>query len=102
MQQKKIVFVDKEDQYARLVTRLRYDKITQGNFFRELVCLYVDNDKDFAKVIAKIKSKLRTMGKQKIERSQKEILAGHEIASDFALSDEDKQNIYDILEGDFE
>ena len=53
MKQKKVVFSDNENQYARLVTRLRYDKLTQGSFFRELVSLYVDNDIDFAKVIAK-------------------------------------------------
>ena len=102
MKQKKVVFSDNENQYARLVTRLRYDKLTQGSFFRELVSLYVDNDIDFAKVIAKIKLNNRTMGKKKIQKSYEEIMTGHQNKKNFALSDLDKQNIYDIIEGDFE
>jgi len=102
VKQKKVVFSDNENQYARLVTRLRYDKLTQGGFFRELVSLYVDNDIDFAKVIAKIKLNNRTMGKKKIQKSYDDIMTGQQNKKDFALSDLDKQNIYDIIEGDFE
>ena len=55
MTEKKIVFLDNDEQHARMIVRLRYDRLTQGNFFRGLVKLYVDNDLDMARVIEKIK-----------------------------------------------
>ena len=64
MTEKKIVFLDNDKQHARMIVRLRYDRLTQGNFFRGLVKLYVDNDLDMARVIEKIKIEKSTMGKK--------------------------------------
>ena len=65
MIEKKIVFLDTDDQHARMITRLRYDRLTQGNFFRGLVELYVENDIDMARIVEKIKDNKTTMGKRK-------------------------------------
>ena len=42
MRQKNIVFTDDDDQHARMILRLRYDRLTQGNFFRGIVEMYVN------------------------------------------------------------
>ena len=46
MREKNIVFTDDDDQHARMILRLRYARLTQGNFFRGIVNMYVNNDED--------------------------------------------------------
>ena len=99
---KKIVFEEEADQHARMVVRLRYDSLTQGNFFRGLVKLYVDNDLDMARVIEKIKLEKSTMGKRKRQNSRKEIEQGEQLMQDLGLSKSEKNFIYDLIEEDFE
>ena len=99
---KKIVFEDETDQHARMVVRLRYDSLTQGNFFRGLVKLYVDNDLDMARVIEKIKLEKSTMGKRKRQNSRKEIEQGEKLMEELGLSKSEKNFIYDLIEQDFE
>lgn len=102
MRNKNVVFVEDDDQYARMLVRLRYDKLTQGNFFRGLVELYVENDLDMAKVIEKIKSTKSTMGKKKRRETIKDIELGEQMKKDFGLSDNEKNFIYDLIEEDFD
>ena len=67
MTEKKIVFLDNDEQHARMVVRLRYDRLTQGNFFRGLVKLYVNNDLDMSRVIEKIKLEKRNIYRKRLE-----------------------------------
>jgi hypothetical protein len=85
-----------------MIIRLRYDKLTQGNFFRGLVKLYVDNDLDMARVIEKVKIERSTMGKRKRAKSVKEIEQGENMMEDLGLSNNEKNFIYDLIEEDFE
>ena len=48
---KKVFFEEEDEQHARMLVRLRYDRLTQGNFFRGLVEMYVNNDLDMIKII---------------------------------------------------
>tara|TARA_Y100000289_G_scaffold65998_1_gene81008 strand:+ start:6403 stop:6711 length:309 start_codon:yes stop_codon:yes gene_type:complete len=102
MKTKKIIFEEDDDQYARLLVRLRYDKLTQGMFFRGIVGMYVDNNLDMSKIILKIKEKNRTMGKRKIEKSISDIEKGEKMKSDLNLSDAEKSFVFDLIEEDFE
>jgi hypothetical protein len=102
MREKKVVFIDDDDQYARMLVRLRYDKLTQGNFFRGLVELYVENDLDMAKVIEKVKTVKTPMGVKKRKQTIKDIELGEEMKRDFGLSDNEKNFIYDLIEEDFD
>ena len=102
MTEKKIVFMDDDAQHARMVVRLRYDRLTQGNFFRGLVSLHVDNDLDMARVIEKVKTEKSTMGKKKRQNSRKEIEQGEQFMQDLGLSRSEKNFIYDLIEEDFE
>ncbi len=99
---KKIVFEEAADQHARMIVRLRYDRLTQGNFFRGLVKLYVNNDLDMARAVEKIKSENSTMGKRKRQNSRKEIEQGEYLMRDLGLSKSEKNFIYDLIEEDFE
>ena len=99
---KKVTFEEDDDQHARMVVRLRYDRLTQGNFFRGLVKLYVDNDLDMARVIEKIKLEKSTMGKRKRQNSRKEIEQGEQLMEELGLSKSERNFIYDLIEEDFE
>ncbi len=102
MTTKKVLFEEDDEQHARMIIRLRYDKLTQGNFFRGLVKLYVDNDLDMARVIEKVKIERSTMGKRKRAKSVKEIEQGENMMEDLGLSNNEKNFIYDLIEEDFE
>lgn len=102
MTEKKIVFFDEDDQHARMIVRLRYDRLTQGKFFRGLVRLYVEKDLDMIRVIDKIKEEKTTMGKQKRKNSIKDIEQGEQLMSDLGLSRSEKNFIFDLIEEDFE
>lgn len=102
MTEKKIVFFDEEDQHARMIVRLRYDRLTQGKFFRGLVKLYIEKDLDMIRVIDKIKEEKTTMGKQKRKNSIKDIEQGEQLMSDLGLSRSEKNFIFDLIEEDFE
>ena len=82
--------------------RLRYDSLTQGNFFRGMVKLYVDNDLDMIRVIEKIKLEKSTMGKKKRQNSKKEVEKGDQLMKDLGLSISEKNFIYDLIDEDFE
>ena len=41
---KRIVFTDDDHRHAQLLTRLRYDGLTQSQFFRLIVGGYIDGD----------------------------------------------------------
>ena len=90
------------DQHARLALRLRYDKLTQGNFFRAIVDLYVQNDIDMVKIIEKIKQKNSTIGKRAAGRASKEIYKGEELKEQFGFSENETKFIFDLIEEDFE
>ena len=102
MTTKKVFFEEDDNQHARMLIRLRYDRLTQGKFFRGLVEMYVKNDLDMIKVIEKIKIEKSTMGRLKREKSVKEIEKGENMMQDLGLSKSERNFIYDLIEEDFE
>ena len=99
---KKVFFEEDDEQHARMLIRLRYDRLTQGNFFRGLVDLYVNNDLDTTKVIEKVKEAKSTMGQKKRKNSRKEVEQGEQMLRELGLSNNEKNFIYDLIEEDFE
>ena len=102
MRQKNIVFTDDDDQHARMMLRLRYDRLTQGNFFRGIVEMYVNNDLDMAKIVQKIKQSKSTIGKKLSSNAMKDIEKGEQMKEQLGLSENEKNFIFDLIEEDFE
>ena len=102
MRQKNIVFTDDDDQHARMILRLRYDPLTQGNFFRGIVEMYVNNDLDMAKIVQKIKQSKSTIGKKLSSNAMKDIEKGEQMKEQLGLSENEKNFIFDLIEEDFE
>tara|TARA_R110000803_G_scaffold184875_1_gene247188 strand:+ start:310 stop:642 length:333 start_codon:yes stop_codon:yes gene_type:complete len=85
--------------HENLKIRLFYDEIkTQSEFFRYCVESYLSQEKLFMaflddyKMNKKVQSQKRTKGSRKLRGK------GEKMLRDLALSDEDVENIFDILE----
>ena len=102
MRNKKIVFESTDEHHARMLIRLRYDSLTQGDFFRGIVRLYIDNDENLLYAVDKIKETKSTMGKKKRASSLRDSALGETLLKDIGLSSEEEKFIYDIIEEDFD
>ena len=85
--------------HENLKIRLFYDEIkTQSEFFRYCVESYLDQDALFVafldeyKINKKVQSKVRTLKSKKLRAS------GQKLMEELALTNDEVQNIFDILE----
>ncbi len=99
--EKKIVFYDTEKRHAELKIRLHYDGLTQFDFFKAIVSGYGENDDTFMEYLKKIKEKYSKHGKARKKASEKMYEKGVENKNKFALSKEEIENIFDILEEEY-
>ena len=67
--EKKIVFADTDKRHADLKIRLRYDGITQVQFFQALITGYIDKDPRVMEYIQSVKTELAKHGKKRIKKS---------------------------------
>ena len=58
---KKVVFYDTDKRHAELKIRLKYDQLTQAEFFRTLISGYLAKDKD---ILAFLHRYIQDEGKQ--------------------------------------
>ena len=98
--QMKFTFTCSEKQAVDFKIRIKYDGLTQSSFFQEVLDLYLSNEGSFLPVLKKIKLKKAKMGKAKIESSLREIRRGKKIIKDLALSDLEKESLFDLIEED--
>ena len=82
--------------------RLKHDCLKQNQFFRSILRLYVESDSKMMDVIKKIKEMEKTMGKKKITNSRKDLQSGEEMLSRLGITQNDRENIFDLLELDLE
>lgn len=78
--------------------RLKYDTLRQNQFFRSILRLYVENDPKMMDVVEKIKEMEKTMGKKKITSSRKDLRTGEEMLSKLGITQDDREDIFDLLE----
>jgi len=83
--------------HVDLRIRLRHDGFSQQNFFTTLVQMYLSNDERMLEVVDHMKSVLTHRGKQRKEKTKKMIQKGKEIQKQFALSEEDLEDIFDMI-----
>lgn len=101
-QLKKIIqFKDTEHRHAELIIRLKHDGLTQSKFFRALITLYLEHDPRFLEVVEHIKILHSKQGAKRRKDSSRLIKEGKENAQKFALDEDTRENIFDILERDF-
>jgi hypothetical protein len=62
-----------------------------------LVQSYLDNDEDMLSLVEKLKDKVTHRGKSKKKKTRELIEKGKQIQKKFALSDEDLEDIFDMI-----
>ena len=88
-----------EHESVNLKIRLRYDGLKQSEFFRSLLLKYISKDPSMMAVVQDIKSEKKTMGKKKLKRTKEDYERSKEIMEDLGITETDRENIYDIIEG---
>jgi len=87
--------------HENLKIRLFYDEIkTQSEFFRYCVESYLGRDTLFMAFLDDYKINKKVQSKKRVVKSRQLRESGHEMLRDLALTGEDIENIFDILEED--
>ena len=85
--------------HENLKIRLFYDEIkTQSEFFRYCVESYLGRDDLFMQFLDDYKINKKVQSKTRVTKSRKLRNSGEQILRDLALTDEDIEGIFDILE----
>ena len=94
---KRIVFTENDHRHAQLVLILKYLRITQSGFFRHIITGLINDDPRILEYTNEIsfKSKARKTKSKKLAEEGKQKL------KDFALSEGEVENIFDVLEQEF-
>ena len=94
---KRIVFTDNDHRQAQLLIRCRYDGLSQSAFFRHIITGYINGDSRIQDYIDEVK----THGKIRRQKSQNLKKIGDQKVKDFALSDGEVDDIFDLLAEEF-
>mgnify|MGYP003650872671 CR=1 FL=1 len=87
--------------HENLKIRLYYDQIkTQSEFFRYCIESYLANDSLFMAFLDEYKINNKVQAKRRVLKSKKLREKGEKLMEELALTSDDIQNIFDILEED--
>lgn len=93
---KKYVFYINDGAHAQFLVKLRYDNIKQQQFFKMIINAYLEDHPSIRDLILDINSKkLSKANKKKMIKEQKQ---KQEVIKDFALNEEEIENIFDAIE----
>jgi hypothetical protein len=95
---KKITFYDSPDRQAKLKIRCDFDEITQSQFFRMMMTGYIEGDELIYEFIKSCKERYSIQGQTKRAKVETFKNAAEKIARQFALGDEEVEDIFDIIE----
>jgi len=95
----KLTFYLNSKLHENLKIRLYYDQIkTQSEFFRYCVESYLDQEPLFMKFLDDYKINKKIQSTARVNKSRKLRDKGNKLMEELALTDEDVQNVFDILE----
>jgi hypothetical protein len=97
-ERKKFMFWDTEKNQIDLRIRLQYDGMNQSNFFRAMIAGYLAKDVHIMAYVGEYKEKYVIHNKKKRKETEQLLKEGRELEQDFALNENDIENIFDILE----
>lgn len=95
---KRVVFGESGKKLADFKIRLQYDGLKQGQFFNEIISAYLEEDPEFMVFITSLKDRLAEQSKHRRRIAKKERESARQIKKDFALTDDEVESIFDLLE----
>jgi len=95
----KLTFFLNAKLHENLKIRLYYDEIkTQSEFFKHCVEAYLDQDALFMTFLDDYKINKKIQSKTRVTKSQKLRGKGEQMLRDLALTEEEVESIFDVLE----
>ena len=91
---KRVVFTENDHRHAQFILKLKYLRITQSAFFRQIISGLINDDPRILEYANDISFK----SKEKRSKSEKLQKIGAQKIRDFGLSEEDVENIFDLIE----
>ena len=90
---KRIIFTDNDHRHAQLINRLRYDNLTQAQFFRLILGGYINGDSRIQDFIDEFK----IQSKKKKTKSKRLKKQGRKNMSDMGFDEESIENMFDLI-----
>tara|TARA_R100001163_G_C5001414_1_gene150416 strand:+ start:175 stop:516 length:342 start_codon:yes stop_codon:yes gene_type:complete len=98
---KRIVFKVSDHEHAKLIVRLRHNSLTQAEFFRAIIDAVNTDDDTMLSFISDYVSSKQKLNKQRIKKNRKLIHQGRQLANDFSLSDDEVEDVFDLIAQEF-
>ena len=95
---KRIVFKEHDHNHAALVVKLGNMKVTQNDLFQFFVSLFISDSKCLVEFTEKLVSEKSRLGKKPRVKLAKHMSQGRASSSSLGLTDEERSDIFDILE----
>ena len=93
-----IGFEDTDTTYANLLIKLKHEGITKRQFFRGVVASFLEDDPSFIEYIIDFKKRKNLYVKNKQKTLDKERKVSHNIEKKFRLSEDEIEDMFDMLE----
>ena len=94
---KRIIFTDTDHRHAQLTLKLKDDGMTQAKFFRSIITGYLSDDDRIRSYVIDSSS----LSKNKKQKNTKLREAGKQVVHDLGLSEDQVDNIFDLISGEF-
>ncbi len=98
---KRIVFNVTDHEHAQLIIRLRHNSLTQSEFFKAIIEAVNANDEHMVSFISDYASKKQKLNKNRIKKNNKLLKIGQEKLVDFSLSEDEVEDVFDLIAEEF-
>jgi hypothetical protein len=95
---KQLIFTIDDDLHARFKIALFYDRMGQSTFIKHIIAGYLTNNKHLRDFMDEVLSK--DLGALKKRNRKKDREEAAETVNDFALNDDEIENIFDLIESE--
>ncbi len=96
--EKRLIFTIDDDLHARFKIALRYDNLSQSAFIKYIIASYLANNVHIRNLVDEVI--IDRLNKRKIKMRSKDRKETSKTINDFALNDEEIQNIFDLIESE--
>ena len=98
---KRIVFKVSDHEHAKLILRLRHNSLTQSEFFKAIIEAVNSDDDLILSFIRDYALSKQKLNKQRITKNRKMITEGKQLSRDFSLSDNEVEDVFDLIAEEF-
>ena len=99
---KSIRFMVTDDDHARLLIRLRHNKVNMAQFFRATIDAMIEEEDSFMEFFDNYVTEHKVLSRRRFTKSLKLRKKGQEVLEDFGLLDDaEKQEIFDLISKEF-